>query len=193
MPSMSAVELAFCRSAPWRWATHNLVRPWALKGFEPRGDLLELGAGGGGMAEEMAIAYPDLHMTVTDVDVSMVEAARVRLADHANVTVLQADVTELAFEDQSFDVVCCYLMLHHVIEWKRAMSEAARVLRPGGTFIGYDMTKTWFGETVHWIDRSPHRLVALDEFEPSLLEVGLRNVSVRPSLAGHVVRFAGDK
>lgn len=52
-----------------------------------------------GVAEEMAIADPDVHLTVTDVDVSM--------------------------------------------------SEAARVLRPGGTFVGYDMAKTWFGETVH--------------------------------------------
>jgi ubiquinone/menaquinone biosynthesis C-methylase UbiE len=84
-------------------------------------------------------------------------------------------------------------MLHHVVEWKRALREATRVLRSSGTFIGYDITKTPVGELVHRFDRSPHRLVALGEFAPSLLEVGLHSVSVRPSLARHLVRFAGTK
>ncbi len=193
MPSMSAIERAFCRSPPWGWAARHVVAPWALSGFEPRGDVLELGAGDGAMAQATALAFPEVDLTVTDVDAAMVEAARVRLAGHSNVTVLQADVTKLAFEDESFDVVCSYLMLHHVVEWKRALREATRVLRPGGTFIGYDIAKTPVGELVHRFDRSPHRLVALGEFAPGMLEVGLHSVSVRPSLARHLVRFAGTK
>lgn len=193
LPSMSAVEQAFCRSTPWRWATRRVIQPWALSGFSPHGNVLELGAGSGVMAMETARVYPDLHLTVTDIDHAMVRAARARLGRYPNVKVTRADVTDLKFEDQTFDVVTSFLMLHHVIDWERALREVARVLRPGGTLIGYDMTRTHFGELVHWVDRSPHRLLAREEFAPGLLEVGLRDVSVRPSFARHVVRFVGTR
>ena len=72
----------------------------------------------------------------------MVRTLQQRLADQANVSVEYAALTSLRFADQSFDFVASYLMLHHVLDWQRALAEAACVLRPGGTFVGYDLTKT---------------------------------------------------
>jgi ubiquinone/menaquinone biosynthesis C-methylase UbiE len=51
------------------------------------------------------------------------------------VTVAQADLTDLPFEDGRFDVVASYLMLLHVIQWRQALAEAFRVLNPGWTFV----------------------------------------------------------
>jgi SAM-dependent methyltransferase len=47
----------------------------------------------------------------------------------------QADVTRLPFSDSSFDAVLAVHILHLVPDWRGALAEAARVLRPGGLFI----------------------------------------------------------
>lgn len=43
-----------------------------------------------------------------------------------------ADITDLPFEDDSFDVVYCSHVLEHVVDDKKAMRELRRVLRPHG-------------------------------------------------------------
>jgi len=48
------------------------------------------------------------------------------------VTIDEADVNNLPYDNNSFDVVTSSLMLHHVKDWPKAMSELNRVLRPGG-------------------------------------------------------------
>lgn len=45
---------------------------------------------------------------------------------------LHLDVTDLQFEDASFDVVLCSHVFEHVLDDRRAMLELQRVLRPGG-------------------------------------------------------------
>lgn len=100
--------------------------------MELDGEVLEIGGGSGAMADGAARAYPNVRLTVTDIDDAMVHAARARLAARGNVRVDRADVTDLPFADDAYDVVMSHLMLHHVIDWRDALAEAARVLRPGG-------------------------------------------------------------
>lgn len=193
MPSMSAVERSFCRSAAWRTFTRGVVLPWALQGVTLHGDLLELGSGTGAMAEGTSQVFPDLRLTVTDIDPAMVVAARRRLGQIAHISVKEADVTGLPFAAASFDFVATYLMLHHVIDWPKAISEAARVLRPGGTLLGYDLTDTRLAEWIHVADRSPHRLLEPHELEPAFSRAGLDDINVHQSFGGHVVRFLAHK
>jgi len=155
---MSVIEQGFCRSAPWRGLARKVILPWALHGLEPQGELLELGAGSGAMADGMARTFPELQLTVTDIDPAMVDAARKHLSTRPNIRVERADVTDLPFANGTFDVVTSYLMLHHVVEWRRALSEASRVLRPGGVFIGYDLDKTRLATWIHVADRAATRL-----------------------------------
>ena len=54
----------------------------------------------------------------------------------------RADAAALPFPDGRFDLVMSAAMLHHVIEWDKALAEAVRVLRPGGKLVGYDMLNT---------------------------------------------------
>ncbi|MEO7943508.1 MAG: class I SAM-dependent methyltransferase [Marmoricola sp.] len=193
MPSMSVIEQGFCRSAPWRGFARRVILPWALHGLEPQGELLELGAGSGAMADGTARTFPDLQLTVTDIDPAMVAAARKHLSARPNVRVERADVTDLPFADSSFEVVTSYLMLHHVVEWRRALSEASRVLRPGGVFVGYDLAKTRLATLIHVADRSPYRLIARHEIRPALVDAGLQDVHIRRALGGHVVQFTARK
>lgn len=142
MPVMSTAERWFCQSPPWRWMAGRLILDWALQGVTPRGAVLELGGGSGAMAAETIRRHPDCELTVTDLDPAMVTTAQRRFAGEPRVTVRRADATSLPFADASFDVVVSYLMLHHVVEWRRALAEIGRVLQPGGTFVGYDLVAT---------------------------------------------------
>lgn len=193
MPVMSAIEGAFCRSAPWRAFARRIVLPWALGGEALAGDVLEIGGGSGAMADGITRLFPDVRLTVTDIDDDMVAAARGRLGQRGRVTVRQADVTALPFDDASFDAVTSYLMLHHVIEWRAALEEAARVLRPGGVFVGYDLTNKTVARLTHHLDGSPHLLLSPVELRGAFAAVGFENVEVRPAAAGHLMRFRAER
>lgn len=85
------------------------------------------------MTEQILTTNPDelVDVTVTDFDPVMVAAASDRLQGfgaraHAQV----ADATALPFEDGSFDTVVSFIMLHHVIDWERALAEAPECSRP---------------------------------------------------------------
>ena len=45
---------------------------------------------------------------------------------------LKADILDLPFEDESFDVIFCNHVLEHIIDDKKAMSELYRVMKKGG-------------------------------------------------------------
>lgn len=193
MPVMSGIESAFCRSTPWRSFAGRVVLPWALDGHSCTGDVLEIGGGSGAMAAGLARRYPASSITVTDVDAAMVDAARAQLARFADVTAAVADVTSLPFAACRFDAVMSYLMLHHVIDWRQALAESSRVLKPGGEFLGYDLTDTRLARWVHQVDGSPHRIIAPNELIDGLLAAGFTRIMVRPAAHDHLMRFHAHK
>lgn len=193
MPIMSMIESAFCRSTPWRSFSRGVVLPWVLAGRSLHGEVLEIGGGSGAMAAGIASRFPEARITVTDVDPLMVDAARTRLAGHVNVGVEVADVSSLPFPSGRFDAVTSCLMLHHVIDWRDALAEAARVLTPGGALVGYDLTDTRLARWIHKADGSPHLLIAADELSRGLAVAGFDEISVRRSAVGHLMRFRAHK
>ncbi len=125
-------------------------RPWALDGINLEGYVLELGSGSGTVAEQLLARFPTIHLTATDVDPSMLDTARRRLASFGDrVEVQQADATQLPFPDGSFDAVVSFIMLHHTLQWEEALSEAVRVLRPGGHLTGYDLVESRPARVLH--------------------------------------------
>jgi ubiquinone/menaquinone biosynthesis C-methylase UbiE len=49
------------------------------------------------------------------------------------------DVASLAFPDGSFDLVMSTLSMHHWADPSAGLAEIARVLRPGGRFLVWDL------------------------------------------------------
>lgn len=190
MPVMSAIEQAWCRSVPWRAFTRRIVFPWAIGDAALEGDVLELGSGSGAMAVELLRRYPAVRLTATDVDPAMRAAAVGRLgAFGERAVVREADATALAFADGSFDAVVSFIMLHHVLDWEQALAEAARVLRPGGVLVGYDLVESGVSRLTHRLDRSPHRLAGVEALRERLHELPFDDVAVAPALGGLVARF----
>jgi ubiquinone/menaquinone biosynthesis C-methylase UbiE len=189
---MSRIEQAVCRSGPWN-AFAPRVTSSVLGGTDVFEDVLEIGGGSGAMAEAIVRDHPDCRLTVTDFDPAMVAAAQKRLASYPQVSVRAADATKLPFTDGVYDTVLSFLMLHHVIDWEAAVTEASRVLRPGGTFSGYDLTDTKVWSWLHKLDRSPYRLIARSEFEKATRQAGFDVTSIRYSWFKHMMSFTAHK
>ena len=85
------------------------------------------------------------------------------------------------------------LMLHHVIYWRQALAESSRVLKPGGEFLGYDLTDTRLARWVHQVDGSPHRIIAPDELIDGLQGAGFTRITVQTAAHGHLMRFHAHK
>jgi ubiquinone/menaquinone biosynthesis C-methylase UbiE len=187
---MSQFERAYCCSTLWRSSSSAIPRE--LSGQRLGRDVLEIGAGSGSVAQQLLSDSPELAWTAIDIDPRMTQAAATRLGEFAGASVQTADATAMPFPDESFDSVVSCLMLHHIIDWERAVAETARVLRPGGVFVGYDLTRTALASLFHRLDGSPHRLIAPDDFRTECARHGL-SASLRSGLLGHVMRFVAYK
>jgi ubiquinone/menaquinone biosynthesis C-methylase UbiE len=188
---MSRFDQALCRSLPWRMFAGRVVLPWALQGLVLHGDVLEIGCGSGAMATEVLRRFPDVRLTATDYDDSMVRAAAPRLSAFGpRAELRQADATALPFPDGSFDAVVSFIMFHHVLRWEEALAEAVRVLRPEGTLIGYDLLADGIGRTANGHDT---RVMRSSELRQVLDDLSLDAAVVRPAFGRLVGRFNARK
>jgi ubiquinone/menaquinone biosynthesis C-methylase UbiE len=194
MPSMSNFEQVVCRSGPWRAFARRIVLPWVLQGMRLHGDVLEIGSGSGAMAAGLLSTAPDVRLTVTDYDDAMVgAAARLLARRHERATVQQADATALPFASDSFDAVLSVLMLHHVVDWERALAEAVRVLRPGGVVVGADLLSSLPARLLHRLEGTSYRMVTRRELRATLENLPFDEVTVTPGLTRLAVRFTARK
>lgn len=187
---MSRSERAFCCGALWRSSSATVAR--ALQAQRLGRDVLEIGAGSGSVARQVLSSNAELAWTAIDIDPHMTQAAATALSAFPHACAITADATAMPFTDESFDAVVSCLMLHHIIDWERTVAEVARVLRPGGTFVGYDLVRTPLAGLFHRLDGSPHRLLVPAEFDAECARHGLA-ASTQSSLLGHVMRFVAHK
>ena len=89
---------------------------------------LDAGCGTGSVA--FALAPHVAEVVGVDTRADYLDAGRASAP--ANVRLLEGDVMELPFGYAEFDLTCCHRVLHHVRLPALAVSELARVTRPGG-------------------------------------------------------------
>ena len=111
------------------------------------GDVLDIGTGPGILLRELGRQRSDLRLTGLDLSPDMVAAAARNLAEFGErATAVVGDVTDLPFNDDSFDLITTSLSLHHWDRVDAAAPELARVLRPGGRVVVYDFPFAPFDE-----------------------------------------------
>jgi SAM-dependent methyltransferase len=91
--------------------------------------VLDLACGTGVAAQ--AVADAGARVTGLDFSPAMLASAR---SLHPNIEFQAGDAEALPFADTSFDAVISNFGIHHVEHPERAIAEASRVLKPGGTF-----------------------------------------------------------
>ena len=170
------------------------ARPGAL--------LVDIGCGAGLLAPHLA------GKGYRHVGLDLTRSALDQAAAHG-VLPLHADATAVPLADGCADVVAVGELLEHVPDWRVAVAEACRLLRPGGTLVLDTLNATWqsrlvavrLAELFHGVPRGIHdpRLFVDDAAlvrECARHGVSLRVRGIRPAvsgLAGWLLRRAAGR
>jgi SAM-dependent methyltransferase len=102
-----------------------------LKELDRDLSILELGAGGGFLLEELWNAG-FRNLTGSDITTSALEEMRGRTGD---IQVVGANAESIPFRASSFDVVITSDVIEHLVRVERHVEDVSRVLRPGGSYL----------------------------------------------------------
>ena len=110
----------------------------ALAAFAQREWIVgDLGCGTGTVSA--ALAPFVARVVAVDGSAAMLQAAKKRLHGFDNIDLRRGELEALPIDDARLDAATLMLVLHHVPEPERALSEASRVLKPGGRVVLVDM------------------------------------------------------
>jgi ubiquinone/menaquinone biosynthesis C-methylase UbiE len=134
VPKLGDERATFAEYRRFRYRTE-----WHIPGFaafeEARGKrVLEIGCGNGADAVMFAThgaRYVGVDLTQKAVDATRRHLALEGLEGRSDL----ANVERLGYDDDSFDIVYSYGVLHHTRSPERAMQEVWRVLKPGGVAL----------------------------------------------------------
>ncbi|HVU51917.1 MAG TPA: methyltransferase domain-containing protein [Polyangia bacterium] len=146
------------------------------------GATLDVGCGVGKLGEALtARGRGRTSLVGTDFQSTLLAEARVGYA-----ALVQADVHHLPFKDGAFAAAITTNALHHFPDPVRAMSEIARILRPGGVLVTFDPRYVTPLEKLKKILRKnddmftkDHKAFRVDEYRDLLGSSGLRVTDVR--------------
>ena len=115
--------------------------------------LLDLGCGPGSITVGLAEWLSDGSVVGVELDGGVLEAGREQAREMglSNVEFQVASVYELPFEDETFDAVYAHQVLQHLGQPADALTEARRVLKPGGV-IG--VREVDWGSAIVWPEMS---------------------------------------
>ena len=126
--------------------------------------VLEIGCGRGVGTEIIFERFGAGEVHAFDVDPDMTDQARIRLARYTpnRLKLYVGDAAAIDEPDTSFDAVFDFAIIHHIPNWKDAVAEVARLLKPGGKFYFEEVTShaldRWFYRTFleHPQSQPPH-------------------------------------
>lgn len=119
----------------WKAAMVDWLSPSKRPGFKS----LDVAGGTGDIAFRIVEAsHFNAHVTVLDINGSMLSVGSDRAMKRGieqNLTFVEANAEELPFEDSTFDAYTIAFGIRNVPRIDVALSEAFRVLKPGGRFL----------------------------------------------------------
>lgn len=165
--------------------------------YPPGARVLEAGCGVGAQTVSLARNSPGASFISIDVSAQSLEVARarVRVASIKNVTVEQADISEMPFPEESFDHVFLCFVLEHLPRPREALASLLTRLKSGGTLtvIEGDHGSTFFYPDDTDARRAIDCLITLQaraggnaligrQLFPLLAQTGLRDLKVSPRM-----------
>ena len=123
-------------------------------GVGPGARVLDLGGGRGILSAELAAhGYAPILCEISRSSICGLGALRDRPIAFRPVC---ADFNNIGIADETFDAVVCKQVLHHAENPDRCISEAHRVLKPGGYFLAYkEHSLPWYGGKRRFLRQHP--------------------------------------
>lgn len=169
---------------PRRWVVRHWDFPRLLRmaGDCSGGRVLEIGCGKGFGVEA---AYDQLAADVVhafDPDSASVASARQSMtragafSRRPPARIWEGHANAIPAPDADYDVVLCLQVLHHIHEWRSALREVARVLRPGGRLL---LAESLIGFLQHpilgrWMDHPTEDRFSMASLTEELQGAGFR-------------------
>ncbi len=170
-----------------RWLVNSPFRAWfqsgeiaafiRWSGASAEASVLDMGCGPGVSTALILKALRPRRLAAFDVDPSMIEAARRRLVRHPRSGVLNlrvADATQMPYEDARFHAVFESGIIHHVPNWRAALGEVSRVVKPGGAFCFAEPSRGRLQRSLYRL--LPHAVESMfgaEELRAALEDAGL--------------------
>ena len=137
------VQYATSENLEARIALHQRYTPlgkdyldfvWDRYSFKSNEKVLEVGCGNGLFwTHHPPSNFPSIYLTITDISEGMLRSAEENLADiETDIAYEMADVEQLPYTDNTYDVALAHFMLYHVPSQSNAVDEIKRVLKPEG-------------------------------------------------------------
>lgn len=121
----------------WNVDDVQVIVSW-LRPFVPGGGhILDVGGGAGGLARRITEALPS-RVTVLDPTPELVK----HVETSERVSAVLGSAEAMPFEDDEFDAVVVTDAFHHFRDCDGAVSEMARVVRPGGAVLILELDKS---------------------------------------------------
>ena len=165
---------------------NNPLRGFVQKHFEaPRlqkmggalsgGYALEIGCGRGVGVQIILDRFGAAQVDAIDLDPRMIRRAQLRLKNRP-VRLWVADATHLQVNDAAYDAAFDFGIIHHIPDWRKALAEIWRVLKPGGRFYAEEALRDIISPRLcraffrhPWEDRFDH-----DQFLTALRQAGFQ-------------------
>jgi SAM-dependent methyltransferase len=151
------------------WNEHIARYAFAAR-LARRKRVLDIACGVGYGSAELARVAASVH-GIDISDDAVAEALRRYAA--SNLHFLAAPAQQLPFPDSSFDLIVAFEVIEHLEDWPRLLTEARRLLAPGGQLIVSTPNKSFYAETRRLAGPNPYHA---HEFEFA---------EFRDALAGH--------
>lgn len=142
---LSRIEFIVMNNPIRRWI-QKVIEFRLLSGFMPKhhidlngGVILDTGCGSGYSTELIGNRYNPKELSAFDIMPEQIELAKKR---YECARFFVGSITEIDSPSNKFDAVFLFGVLHHVTEWKRALGEIYRVLKPDGVLLIEEVDKT---------------------------------------------------
>lgn len=145
-----------------------------MGGVHPGAYTLEIGCGRGVGTEIILNRFRAARVDALDLDPRMVQQAQKRLQNRP-ARLCVADAAALPAQAATYDAVFDFGIIHHVLDWRKALAEISRVLKPGGRLYAEEALRDFITEGLcralfkhPWEDRFDH-----EQFLAAMRQAGL--------------------
>lgn len=170
-----------------RWVVNNPLRvlqqqveiKWLkrMMPMNPKATILEIGCGRGAGAKLILKTFHPFQLHILDLDIEMMLKAKKFLSTmpihiiHPYV----GDSIDLPFKTGSLDAIFGFGFLHHVPNWRKGLSEIARVLKNSGVYYMEELYPSLYQNVItkHILLHPEHDRFTGDDLKTELDSMGL--------------------
>ncbi len=158
--------------------------------------ILDIGCGGGVNIEKfLKLTSNDVDgLDYSEVSVSESKKRNRKAVDNGRCKVIQADVSAMPIEDETYDLVSAFETIYFWPEIGETFKEVSRVISPGGQFMIAQGTDGNHPDDEKWLATVEGMSVyTADELEKYLLDAGFKSVNVFKKENDYIMVVIGQK